>query len=67
MKITLNNNEEQFDSDEMTFAEVIKRKNFTFKMLITKQNDKIVKREERETTSIRDGDNIIVLHLISGG
>jgi thiamine biosynthesis protein ThiS len=67
MKITLNNRPETFEGDSMTFEELISRKNFTFKLLVTKLNGELVRRENRATTKIKDGDDVLVLHLISGG
>jgi len=67
MKIQLNNRPEEFDAEKLTVAEIIRLKNFTFKMLVTKINNKLVKRDERETAWVYDGDNLMVLHLISGG
>ena len=67
MNIILNNRPESFDEQTLTFEELIKKKNFTFKLLVTKLNDKLVRKEHRNTTEIKDGDNVTVLHLISGG
>ncbi len=67
MTITLNNRTESFDEKQMTFSELIEKKNFTFKMLVTKLNGKLVKKEDRINTTISDGDNVTVLHLVSGG
>ena len=67
MNITLNNRSESFDATVLTFDELIRRKNFTFKMLVTKLNGKVVKKDERSQITIHDGDDVIVLHLISGG
>lgn len=67
MQITLNNRPETFDEERLTFEELIKKKNFTFKLLVTKLNGNLVKKDERATTHIKDGDNVLVLHLISGG
>lgn len=67
MKITLNNRQEEFEEDYMTFEELIRKKNFTFKLLVTKNNGELVKREERAETIIKSGDEVLVLHLISGG
>ncbi len=67
MKITLNNREETFDIDSMTLQELIEKKNFTFKLLVTKVNDQLVKRDDRENTVIKNGDKVAVIHLISGG
>ena len=67
MKIILNNSPESFDVDQCTVNELLKRKNFTFKMLIIKINGKLVKKEEYDSAMIIDGDDVNVLHLISGG
>ena len=42
-------------------------KNFTFKMLIIKINGVLVQKGAYETTAIHEGDDVAVLHLISGG
>ena len=67
MKIVLNNREETIEKDNLTMAELIKLKNYTFKMLVTKINDKLVKKNERESAIIKDGDKVVVLHMVSGG
>ena len=67
MKIILNNNPEEFNGDGMTVNELLRCKNFTFKMLVIKINGTLVKKTEYETTPINDGDEVHVLHLISGG
>ncbi|MBE0639009.1 MAG: sulfur carrier protein ThiS [Bacteroidales bacterium] len=67
MKITLNNRPEEIEEDSLTFEELIKKKNFTFKLLVTKLNGSLVKKEDRASTMIRNGDDVMVLHLISGG
>ena len=67
MKIILNNNPESFDRDQCTVEELLKLKNFTFKMLIIKINGNLVKKEEYTTALVQDGDDVNVLHLISGG
>ena len=46
MQITLNNKTEIFDSDKLSVSKLLKIKNFTFKMLIVKINDKLIKKEE---------------------
>lgn len=51
----------------MTVNELIKARNYTFKMLVTKVNGQLVRVEERDTVMVRDGDKVDILHLISGG
>ena len=68
MKIILNNREEEIsEKTELTVQELILLKNFTFHMLVTKVNDKLIKKGARSEAIIKDGDNVVVMHLISGG
>jgi len=36
-------------------------------MLVIKINGKLIKKGEYETAMVKDGDDVMVLHLISGG
>jgi len=67
MKILLNNREETFPVDSLTIVDLLEAKKFSFKMLVIKINGQLVKKGEYETAIVHDGDNVLVLHLISGG
>jgi thiamine biosynthesis protein ThiS len=67
MKILLNNNSESFDFEHLTVAELLKVKNFTFKMLVIKIKGTLVKKTDYDTAVVNNGDDVKVLHLISGG
>mgnify|MGYP002152219976 CR=1 FL=1 len=67
MKITLNNRPEDIAGGPMTVNELIKYKNFSFKLLVTKINGKLVKTDERDMAMVDEGDDVQILHLISGG
>ena len=67
MKIILNNREETFSPDSLTITKLLEEKKFSFKMLVIKINGKLIKKGEYETTTVQDGDDVMVLHLISGG
>lgn len=67
MEFILNNRKENIDKEKISISELLKEKNFTFKLLVIKINDKLIKKEERETAFIFDGDKVTVLHMISGG
>jgi len=68
MKIILNNTPETLDGiEKLTVDELLKVKNFSFKMLVIKINEKLVKKEDYATTTVKDGDNVAIIHLISGG
>lgn len=69
MNIILNHSPEkiQVDHDTITVTDLLKIKNFTFRMLVVKINDVVVKKDDYSTATIKDGDNVQVIHLISGG
>ena len=67
MRITLNNRPEEIEGDSVRVTELLKIKNFTFKLLIVKINGKLIKKTDYDTAEIVDGDDVQVLHLISGG
>ena len=67
MEILLNNRKETIDREEIRLSDLIQFKNFTFKLLVTKVNGTLVKKVDRNESVIRDGDEVMVLHMISGG
>lgn len=67
MKITLNNRTLEIQAEELTVQELITSSNFTFKFLVTKINGKLIRKEDRAITHIKEGDSVDVIHLISGG
>lgn len=67
MQITLNNRSESIDQNQITISELLKVKNFTFKMLVIKVNGKLVKKDAYSDFEINEGDDVTVLHLVSGG
>ena len=67
MNIILNNRKEEIEGGQMTVAELLKYKNYTFKLLITRINGELIKKDARDQALIKDGDDVTVLHMISGG
>lgn len=69
MKIVLNNKEEILETatSSLTIAELLVLKKYSFKNLVIKINGRLVKREERESAVFNEGDQVEVIHLISGG
>ncbi len=67
MRIILNNRPESFDKEKISISELLKIKNYTFKMLVIKVNSKLVKKDAYDIVEIKEGDNVTVLHLVSGG
>ncbi len=68
MKIVLNNRNEEIEGlSKLTVQELLDVKNFSFKFLVVKINDVVIKPDEFSSAIINEGDKVHVLHLISGG
>ncbi len=67
MNIILNNSPEFIDKEEISISELIKFKNFIFKMLVVKLNGQVIKKQDYDISIVKDGDNVVILHLVSGG
>lgn len=67
MNITLNNRPENFKVDKLTISELLTLKNFTFRMLVIKVNGKLIRKNEYSKAKVIEGDNVQILHMISGG
>lgn len=67
MNITLNNRSENLAGDKFTVSEILSIKNFTFRMLVIKVNGKLIKKPQYKSTEVVNGDNVQILHMISGG
>ena len=68
MHIVLNNRAEEIaGKQQITVDELLAYKKFSFKFLVVKINGELVRKEQYGSTQIRDGDQVVVLHLISGG
>ncbi len=65
-KIMLNNN--PFDWEEnLTISGILKKKNYTFKMLVVKINGQLIRKENYASAVIPEGADVKIIHLISGG
>lgn len=67
MTITLNNRKTDYPGKTLTVRGLLTAMNFTFPMIVVKINGELVKKQEYETTEIREGDRVDAIHLISGG
>ncbi len=68
MKIILNNRPETIPGIErMTVRELLEHKRFTFKFLVVRINGKPIKPADYDSQTVRGGDDVKVIHLISGG
>lgn len=67
MKIILNNRDEEFDKDSLTVSDMLMLKKYSFRMRIIKINGNLITKENYDTTVIKNGDNVQMLYLMSGG
>lgn len=67
MKFLLNNREEEIDADNLTVSRLLELKKFSFRMRIVRINGIFIPKEKYDTTFIREGDNVMMLYLMSGG
>ena len=69
MKLNLNNREEVLATSKeiLTINEIREMKSFSFRSLVVKVNGKLVKRDRYDEPTVKDGDKVDIIHLISGG
>jgi sulfur carrier protein len=53
--------------DGMTVADILKVKNYIFRMIAVQVNGELVKRGTYDQASVPDGADVQVIHMISGG
>ena len=51
----------------MTVDDVLKKMRYTFKMLVVKVNDSVVKKDQYSNYQIPEKADVKVIHLMSGG
>ena len=65
-KITVNGNKIDW-FEGMTIHTVLKKMNYTFRMLVVSVNGVLVKKEQYGSFQVPDGAEVKVLHMIAGG
>ena len=67
MNIVLNNEPLFCEENVLSINQLLEKKNFTFKLLVVKINKKLIPKYDYDQFLIHDGDDVMVLHLMSGG
>jgi len=69
MEIILNNNPDVIETAEesITVEDLLRIKKFSYKLLVVKINDVLIKIEDYPISRVVKGDNVQVIHLITGG
>ena len=67
MRIILNNREEDFTGESISVSDMLRIKKFSFRLRIVKVNGNLISKDSYDSTYIKDGDNIQMIYLMSGG
>ena len=67
MKISINGNIRQFDSENMTISALVVTLNLTGKRLAIEKNGEIVPRSRFTETKLQDGDKLEIVGAVGGG
>lgn len=67
MKIKVNGTPEEHAEDSLTVREILARKGWNFPLLIVRVDGALVERGAYGTTVVRDGADVELCHLVSGG
>jgi thiamine biosynthesis protein ThiS len=67
MNITINNEPFAVAGDSITVTGLLEMKKYSFRLRIVKINGRIIERDRYDETVVRDGDNVQVIYLMSGG
>jgi sulfur carrier protein len=51
----------------MTIADILKARNYIFRMIAVQVNDELIKRGTYDKEIVPDGADVQVIHMISGG
>jgi len=65
-KITVNGNLIDWE-ERMTLDVILKKLNYTYKMLIVKVNGELVPKNQYDSYIVPEGADLKIIHLISGG
>jgi len=65
-KISVNNEEMDWE-ENLTIDDILKKKKYSFKMLVVKVNGKLVNKGEYKTFVVPPDADVKIIHLISGG
>ncbi|HHY04055.1 MAG TPA: sulfur carrier protein ThiS [Thermoanaerobacterales bacterium] len=61
-------NKEKMKYEEgMTIDDILKKKKYSFPLITVVVNGEVIPREQYSTYKVEDGDNIDVIHIMSGG
>jgi len=67
MDIRLNNEPVTIDGNNITLSKLLELKKYTFRLRIVKINGRLIDRNQYDNELIKNGDEVQVVYLMSGG
>lgn len=67
MRITVNFEPEELPGDSISVAALLRVRRYSFPLIIARIGGRLVDRADYETTFVREGDEVELYHLVSGG
>ena len=67
MKIIINGNDRQLESDNMTIAALVMTLNLSGKRLAIEKNGEIVPRSQFDAVNLQEGDKLEIVGAVGGG
>ncbi|MBP7094477.1 MAG: sulfur carrier protein ThiS [Spirochaetia bacterium] len=67
MRVTVNFEPEEIPGDSISVAALLKMRRYSFPLIIARIGGRLVERTDYETTFVREGDEVELYHLVSGG
>ena len=64
--VTVNGKPREFEG-ELPLPELIRRLEITFPRIAVAHNGEVLRREEHDSTLIRDGDTVEIVRMVGGG
>jgi len=67
MQIKVNGNKQSFDDEQLNVVELLERMKYTSPGIVVKHNGVLINEDAFEKACIKDGDEVLVIHLFAGG
>jgi len=67
MVIIVNGTRREFNAESLTITELLGYLKYTFPNIIVKLKNMVIPKSEFHTTEVVNGDEISIIHLMSGG
>ena len=67
MEIRLNNEPVTLEEESISLARLLEVKKYSFRLRIVKVNGRFIERDNYDSEIVRDGDEVQVVYLMSGG